>query len=349
MKQKIRLAIFGTGQGAVQTIEHLDPDKTEIVCFLDSDKEKHGKLFCERPILPPQKASGLDVDYILIGSESYADQMRKELIDNGVLPQKVLPILKDKSANNKAFRPMNRAVSNYNERYASIIKEEDLHLFFKNYAICTMYLDQETRNRNLYQFKDYLLHGIDYVRVSTVELLAREIREKGIEGAIAELGVYQGHFSRVLEFLFPERPLYLFDTFEGFHMDDVRYEHENGFSSATVGHLSNTSEEIVLEKLKNKENVHLIKGYFPQSAGQTEDRNYAFVMIDVDLYQPTYEGLKYFYERLSVGGYIMVHDYNLPVYKGVKNAVQKFCSELGIGYVPISDYHGSVVIAKSSH
>ena len=31
-----------------------------------------------------------------------------------------------------------------------------------------------------------------------------------------------------------------------------------------------------------------------------------------------YEGLKYFYPRLSLGGYIFVHDYNSSLY-GVEN------------------------------
>jgi hypothetical protein len=346
MEHKVRLAIFGTGQGAVQTMEYLDSEKTEIVCFLDSDKKKQGRSFCDRPIVPPEEALQLDVDYFLIGSENYASEMRLALKKAGVPPRNVFSLLQDKTLNNKSFHHMNRSIYHYNTKYASIIKDEHLPLFFKNYAICNMRLDIESRNRNLYRFDDYLLQGIDYVRLSTVELLSREIRENGIEGAVAELGVYQGHFSRVLEAMFPDRPLYLFDTFEGFHMDDVQIEQERAFSAATVGHLSDTSVDTVLAKLSNRGNVHVVKGCFPQSTRQTEDRTYAFVMIDVDLYQPIYEGLKYFYDRLSPGGYIMVHDYNFERYQGAKEAVRTFCSEYGLTPVPVSDFFGSALIVK---
>lgn len=74
---------------------------------------------------------------------------------------------------------------------------------------------------------------------------------------------------------------------------------------------------------------------------------FAFVSIDADLYKPIYEGLKYFYPRLSPGGYIFVHDYNTHIFHGAKQAVRDFCNESRVSFFPLSDHAGSAVIGKS--
>ena len=48
---------------------------------------------------------------------------------------------------------------------------------------------------------------------------------------------------------------------------------------------------------------------------------YAFVSIDADLYAPTAAALPLFWDRLSPGGVIMVHDYNSTQFPGVGKAV----------------------------
>jgi O-methyltransferase len=46
------------------------------------------------------------------------------------------------------------------------------------------------------------------------------------------------------------------------------------------------------------------------------------------------------------GGYIFIHDYNNSIFKGVKEAVKRFCSEKRIPYVPIINNLGTVILAK---
>ena len=54
------------------------------------------------------------------------------------------------------------------------------------------------------------------LRLACLRLLAEQIQDRDLPGAAAELGVYQGVFAAEISRLFPDRPLYLFDTFEGF-------------------------------------------------------------------------------------------------------------------------------------
>src|SRR4051812_35726084 len=61
----------------------------------------------------------------------------------------------------------------------------------------------------------------DYIRLSTLELVSFEINKNIPGGSVAELGVYKGKFARFINQYFPQRSLFLFDTFEGFDKNDI--------------------------------------------------------------------------------------------------------------------------------
>ena len=84
--------------------------------------------------------------------------------------------------------------------------------------------------------KNYL----DYIRLSTLELVAEEINNNNSPGAVAELGVYKVKFARYINQYFSDRKLYLFDTFKGFSDSDVKKEVQQNYSTGTQD-FSNTS------------------------------------------------------------------------------------------------------------
>jgi O-methyltransferase len=177
-------------------------------------------------------------------------------------------------------------------------------------------------------------------------MVANEIYENNVSGSVAEFGVYKGLFAQYINEIFKDRKLFLYDTFSGFDERDVSIEKENNYSSATIGQYHNSDIESILERMVYRDNCIVRKGYFPETASEEVAETFAFVYIDVDLYVPIYEGLKFFYPRMSEGGYIFVHDYNGLRFQGVKEAVRKFCKENNAKYTPISDLCGSVVIMK---
>lgn len=194
-----------------------------------------------------------------------------------------------------------------------------------------------------YKFADATF---DYVRHATLELLTYEISNQGIEGNVAELGVYKGEFAKYLNQCFPRKNLYLFDTFTGFDKRDIENERNNRFSRADFNkEFSNTSINEVLSKMNYPNKVIVKQGFFPESAVGVED-NFCFVSLDADLYDPLYSGLEFFYPRLTKGGYILIHDYNNETYKGAKKAVRDFCLQNHISFVPIPDTAGTAIIAK---
>ena len=157
-----------------------------------------------------------------------------------------------------------------------------------------------------------LVFNSDYCRMGTLKLLAREINQNKIQGNVAELGVYKGDFARYINKEFPDKNLYLFDTFDGFDDKQNQENIDSGFTSKDAMSyidLSDTSVNEVMKKMEHPENVVIRKGLFPDTKPE-EELNYAFVSIDCDIYQPIYDGISYFYPRLNKGGYIMIHDYN---------------------------------------
>jgi O-methyltransferase len=184
----------------------------------------------------------------------------------------------------------------------------------------------------------------DYIRLSTLELVSYEINRKKLEGSVAELGVYQGKFARYINQYFPDRLLYLFDTFEGFDKRDIISETRQNFSSGDQD-FSDTTIESVLNRMPFPEHCRPVKGFFPESAKGLEDQ-FVFVSLDTDLFEPIYNGLIFFYPKLVSGGYIFIHDFNSDGYKGVRKAVEQFCSEQKINFLTLPDMGGSAVIMK---
>jgi O-methyltransferase len=146
-------------------------------------------------------------------------------------------------------------------------------------------------------------------------------------GAFAEVGVFKGASARLLCEVKGDKPLHLFDTFEGLPTPS---EHDRGVHSP--GQFA-CSLEAVRAYLDGHENVHFHKGIFPESAAGVEEMSYAFAHFDVDLYDGTLACLEYFYPRMIPGGIILSHDYDILA--GVAKAFREFLADKPEGIVEL--------------
>ena len=185
----------------------------------------------------------------------------------------------------------------------------------------------------------------EYVRLSQLDLAIHEIRQLGIAGDVAEVGVYKGDFAAVLNEAFPERKLYLFDTFEGFpsnqELADVQrhgLNHKRDFSD--------TNADLVLRRMAHPDRCIIRKGIFPATAAGVEDSRFCFVSLDADLYEPIRQGLDFFFDRMLPGGFVFVHDYNDDMYPGPKQAVLEFAEKRGVPFVPVTDCFGTAIFRR---
>ena len=188
----------------------------------------------------------------------------------------------------------------------------------------------------------------DYVRTESFELAVKELRKRNIPGSVAEAGVFRGEFAQYINYAFPDRKCYLFDTFDGFDANEALREIKAGNCvPAFIEAYKQTNLKMVLDRMTNLDNVVIKQGLFPDSLGGLEDA-FAFVSLDMDFEDSIYEGLKYFYPRMSKGGYIFIHDYN-SFLRGVEKAVDRYESEnkCQLAKVPLSDKAGTLVIFKT--
>ena len=183
-------------------------------------------------------------------------------------------------------------------------------------------------------------------RIATMRLLAEQIREEQIPGTVAELGVFRGEFAALINAAFPDRVIHLFDTFEGFPAEDVEIDQAQGLSGAEAGDFWETSQEFVEQRMPHREKAVIHKGYFPDTFRPCLDERFAFVSIDADLYAPTAAALPLFWDRLSPGGVLLIHDVNSTQFSGAGKAVREFCREKALLPTPVCDLHGSAVLRK---
>lgn len=186
----------------------------------------------------------------------------------------------------------------------------------------------------------------DLVRRDMLVLLLRSLNERAVSGDMAELGVYQGATAKLLHHYMPDRLLHLFDTFTGFDPADIKME-GNTTGKITNGNLfANTSVQKVMEHIQPRnENLRCYRGRFPNSIPvEFGRRRFSFVHLDADLYEPTIAGLRFFYDKVVPGGFIVVHDYN--AWPGARKAVNEFFHAKPEVPVPMPDKSGSALISK---
>lgn len=136
-----------------------------------------------------------------------------------------------------------------------------------------------------------------------------------LNGDFTEVGVFKGGSTSLIAEVKGKKRLYLFDTFEGLPIvEEIDQYVESRSMKASLSEVKN--------KLRKYSNVYFYKGLFQQTSGKVQNRKFAFVHLDVDLYSSTKFCLEFFYPRMVKGGIILTHDY--PHMPGVKKAFQDF-------------------------
>ncbi len=320
------IGIVGTGSALKDFLSILPADIT-VAGLGDNNPARHGRIVEGHRVMAVSDLAALAPDCVVITARA-VDPIRAQLAALGVPADRI-----------HAYYP------SYSEALGAAVNadiaalNQKLGLRIAAAGVATMYLWPETPGM------PQSGAGEDFVRRHAFRLAAERINAQAIPGAVGELGVYQGEQAALLNRLFPGRRLHLFDTFEGFAEKDLAAETKGQLSGAALGDFQDTSVELVLSRMADKSQVLVHKGFFPDSTQGVEDE-FAFVSLDVDLYDPTAAGLAWFYPRLNQGGCIFVHDYNNRRYMGVRRAVEEFIAATGAPALPLPDHAGSIVILK---
>ena len=351
-----KIILYGAGKGLDLTFPLVDFEKSEVIAIIDGDPCKQGTTKYDISIIAPADAVALNYDWIIICSgKSVQIDMHKTLLEMGVKDTKIITTpafseVYDNEVRRRDTIALNAAIDRYVTTVDGIFKPGSMR-GYRHFSVTDLIAEHE-RPLRITNFIEVASNDyVGYVRLATLQLLAEQVVKNNVFGDMAELGVHRGWFAAPMNELLPDRKLHLFDTFEGFTKEDIDFEKNNGYLmsiNTEAGAFSDTSVDYVLSKMKAPQNCVVHKGYFPDTANEIpDDIRYCLVSIDADIYKPIYAGLYYFYEKLSPGGYIMVHDYNqMNKWAGATEAVDRFCMERKLCFVPIPDECGSVVFTK---
>jgi len=146
---------------------------------------------------------------------------------------------------------------------------------------------------------------------------------RSLQGATADCGIAYGTSTYFfLSGLGPsDKTHYLFDSFEGLSMPSKL----DGIAWAK-GDIC-VAEDVVKNNLRAFDKCLFYKGWIPSRFAELPEQNFAFVHIDVDLYQPTIDCLQYFYPRMSTGGIILGDDYGFMSCPGARKAFDEFFAD----------------------
>ena len=148
-----------------------------------------------------------------------------------------------------------------------------------------------------------------------------------LPGDTAECGVFTGESSYLICHANRNRNDYrhhCFDSFEGLSEPDREDEPKTPHAIPWKKGDLHKDLALVRKHLKEFEFVRYYKGWIPERFGEVADRKFSFVHIDVDLFQPTRDSLKFFYERMVPGGILLCDDYGFSTCPGATRAFDDF-------------------------
>jgi len=146
---------------------------------------------------------------------------------------------------------------------------------------------------------------------------------RNLGGDIAEVGVYRGRSASIIALSSrKEKEIYIFDTFEG--MPETNPDKDNFYRK---GAFSDTSLDEVKQFLSLFSNVNIIQGFFPDTAHIIKEKKFAFVHIDVDIYQSVIDSCNFFYNKLNQGAIMLFDDPGFKTCSGAKYAIEEFFSD----------------------
>lgn len=342
----MNILIWGTGRMARNAANDMD-QKVNIIGFIDNDKARQNGLFCGRSVYSPQDAVKTEFDFVLIAVALVAQEIYDQLtVQLKIHREKILSLghFWDPGALTENYAVVENALGLKLKYTESSVKPADLVLLRK--------MEWDSCSKSIIRNQASSIYDLDYMRYRTFELCAEELllsTDPAVrESSVAEIGVYRGDFAKIINETFPYKKLFLFDTFDGF--DDAEYRKDRqteGVDASYINNFKDTSVELVLNRMPHRENCVIKKGFFPKTTADCGDLKFCFVSIDVDLFDPIYNSLEFFFPRLVEGGYLFIHEYNHGHYTGVKKAVSQYEERFGkIRKIPIADKNGTLIVTK---
>lgn len=199
--------------------------------------------------------------------------------------------------------------------------------------------DPETVHQRMYNATQFLRYSLDF------------------PGDVVECGSFRGlssyifcNYMRLANQDFKGEGYHIFDSFEGLSepseqdiiaKDDYGAVGQPSFPAGAF----KGSLETVKTTLSDFPSIEYHPGWIPESFADVPEREYKFVHLDLDLYEPIKAAVQYFYPRMVKGGVIVIDEYGFPRWPGAQRAIDEYCHAHNLT-TPVSLTTGNGVLFK---
>lgn len=167
-------------------------------------------------------------------------------------------------------------------------------------------------------------------RMENLRQIAELVIEEGIPGDLMETGVWRGGACIMMRAVLQaygveDRVVWAADSFCGLPEPNPEIAADAGDKHHTFAELA-----VSLEKVKSNfnkyglldEQVRFLQGWFSETLRQAPIERLALLRLDGDMYESTMDVLKYLYDKVSEGGFIIVDDFGAV--QGCQTAILEF-------------------------
>lgn len=153
----------------------------------------------------------------------------------------------------------------------------------------------------------------------------------GKDGDWAECGTFKGstalvmaEYARRYNLLREGRKIHIFDSFEGLSAPTAE-DHGTRMADRDFA----ADESVVRANLAPYDCFEFHRCWIPERFSDVADREFAFVHIDVDLYEPVRDSLGFFLPLMVPGGIVALDDYGCAETPGALKATDEIAAKFG--------------------
>lgn len=177
---------------------------------------------------------------------------------------------------------------------------------------------ERTEGRDLPQNGETMMGD---ARLDNLQQCVTSVLEDNVSGDLIETGVWRGGGAILMRAVLAvhgvsDRTVWLADSFQGLPAPDVdQYPLDAGIDLSGFPVLAVTVEEVKANFARYgllDDKVRFLPGWFKDTLPTAPLEQLAVVRLDGDLYESTMDAMTALYPKLSVGGYLIVDDYNHP-------------------------------------
>lgn len=225
------------------------------------------------------------------------------------------------------------------ELYLKLLKKSLTNTLFEEEP------DADNPNQTSYvsAFISHYIRGValsmlPVVRLDNLQSCIADTISKDVPGDLIETGVWRGGATIFMRAMLKvhgvtDKRVWVADSFQGLpEPDPKKFPVEANFRNSKIMKSYYNNFAVSLDEVAANfkaydmldEQVRFLKGWFKDTLPTAPIDKLSIIRLDGDYYESTMDGLVNLYDKLSIGGYVIVDDYGEDAWTNCRQAVDEF-------------------------